>query len=260
MEQTTVALALPLVVALVLAALIVVPYARWWRDRSHLEWFAIVTAAGACAAILSYSAFFYHYPAFPAPWLAIASGVAVGAVSQALAARRAARAAAGAGEAAAGAGGAMKRRRRLVAGACAAIAAVAVIELVQLNGVWITGNPSVSAVIPPGACVVSDQVAVTIAADRFTAAAPGCPDVVDSLAQTLAFSHGLSPAGGAGRHTYVTAAWESVLGKAQYVWLTGGSGDRIPWQGRLRVWFQANFHQVAVLRLYDGSVVYERNS
>jgi hypothetical protein len=83
--------------------------------------------------------------------------------------------------------------------------------------------------------------------------------VVDSLAQTLVFSRGESPAGGAGRHTYVTAAWESILGKARYVWLTGGSGDRIPWQGRLRVWFQANFHQVAVLRPYDGSVVYERN-
>jgi alpha-1,2-mannosyltransferase len=262
MEPTTVSLALPLVVALVLAALIIVPYARWRRDRSHLEWFALVTAAGACAAILSYSAFFYHYPAFPAPWLAIASGAAAGAVAQAVAARRAARAARAGGAGiseASGANGRAQRRRRLVPAVCVAIAAVALIELVQLNGVWITGNPSIASVIPPGACVVSDQVAVTIAADRFTAAAPGCPDVVDSLAQTLAFSHGESPAGGAGRHAYVQKDWESVLGKAQYVWLTGGSSARIPWRGQLRVWFQANFHQVAVQPHYDGSVVYERN-
>jgi hypothetical protein len=146
-----------------------------------------------------------------------------------------------------------------VPGICVAIAAIAVIELVQLNGVFIAGNPPVAAVIPPGACALSDQVAVTIAADRFTATSAGCPDVVDSLAQTLDFSHGKSPAGGAGQHTYVDAAWESVLGKAQYVWLTGGSGDRIPWQGRLRVWFQANFHQVAVLPYYDDSVIYQRN-
>jgi len=254
MERTTVTLALPLTVAVVLAALILIPYARWRRDRSHLEWFALVTAAGACAAILSYSAFFYHYPAFPAPWLAIASGAAVGAAAPAV--RGGAGGAGGAGRAGR-AGGAVKR---LVPVACVALATIAVIELVQVNAVFIAGNPSVAAVIPPGACVLSDQVAVTIAADRFTAAAPGCPDVVDSLAQTLAFSHGESPAGGAGRHAYVQADWESVLSKAQYVWLTGGSGDRIPWRGQLRVWFQAHFHQVSVMRHYGDSVVYERDS
>jgi alpha-1,2-mannosyltransferase len=265
MEQTTVPLVLPLVVALIMAALIIVPYARWRRDQSHLEWFALVTAAGACAAILSYSAFFYHYPAFPAPWLAIASGAAAGAAGRAVGARRAAAAVSSrgtAGEAgeASGANRIGKRRRRLVPGVCVAIAAVALIELAQLSEVYIAGNPSVASVIPPGACVLSDQVAVTIAADRFTASAPGCPDVVDSLAQTLAISHGESPAGGAGRHADVRKDWESVLSKAQYVWLTGGSRARIPWQGQLSVWFQANFHQVAVLRHYGDSVVYERNS
>ena len=31
----------------------------------------------ATAAIMGYSAFFYHYPDFPAPWLAITVGAAV---------------------------------------------------------------------------------------------------------------------------------------------------------------------------------------
>ncbi len=67
------------------------------RQRTPLEWFALATAALATAAIMGYSAFFYHYPDFPAPWLAIAAGTAVGSLAcllqggapRAIAARRA---------------------------------------------------------------------------------------------------------------------------------------------------------------------------
>src|SRR3984885_6097694 len=52
-------------------------YARGFRQRTTLEWFALVTAVLATAAIMGYSAFFYHYPDFPAPWLAITAGAAV---------------------------------------------------------------------------------------------------------------------------------------------------------------------------------------
>ena len=38
--------------------------------------------------------------------------------------------------------------------------------------------------IPPGACVVTDQISDLISADRFNVP-PGCPDVIDSLATTL---------------------------------------------------------------------------
>jgi hypothetical protein len=238
MEQTTAGLALPLAVAIAVTALIVVPYARMRRDRSHLEWFALATAVGACAAILSYSAFFYHYPAFPAPWLAIAAGGAAGAL---------------------GSRG-IKAGTRVAAGACVALAAVAALELVQLNEVYVQGNPYVARVIPPGACVISDQVSVTIAADRFTAATPGCPDVVDSLAQTLVLSHGVSPAGGADRNQAVVSDWRSIFSKAQFVWLTGGYQSRIPWPAQLDTWFHANFRLVRVLRGYADSRIYERNA
>ncbi len=58
-------------------ALIAAGYLRGVRQRTPLEWFALVTAVLATAAIMGYSAFFYHYPDFPAPWLAIAAGAAV---------------------------------------------------------------------------------------------------------------------------------------------------------------------------------------
>jgi hypothetical protein len=237
MEQTAAGLALPLLVAVVVAALIAVPYARSRRDRSHLEWFALATATAACLAILSYSAFFYHYPAFPAPWLAIAAGGAAGALG----------------------GRGTPARVRVTAGACVVLAAVAVLELVQLNAVYTRGNPYVAGLIPPGACVISDQVSVTLAANRFTAAGAGCPDVVDSLAQTLVLSHGVSPAGGAGNNQDVVSDWRSIFSHAQFVWLTGGYQTRIPWTAQLDTWFHAHFHLVRVVHGYAGSRIYERD-
>src|SRR5262249_24736638 len=153
-----------------------------------LEWFALATAAGAGAAILGYSAFFYHYPAFPGPWLAIAAGAAAGAL----------------------AGNRAPVRMALTAGTCVLVACVAVLEATQMTGMTIRANPAVAAIIPQGACVLTDQVALTIAADRFTASQPGCPEVIDSLAQTLVLSHGKSPQGGAGSRPGVVAAWEAM--------------------------------------------------
>jgi alpha-1,2-mannosyltransferase len=246
MEPTTTPAALPVALTVIGAALVLIPYLRAPRRRTHLEWFALGCAIGACAAILGYSAFFYHYPAFPAPWLAIAIGAAAGAIPVPAAPRLRAVAVAGA------------------ALACAAFLAVTTLVVVQLSGVAVGANPRVSRLVPPGACVLTDQVAMTIAVDRFTAdpsssPAPGCPDVVDALAQTLALSGGVSPQGGAGRDPRVIAGWEAIFGRAQYVWLSGGHANRIPWTPELNAWFNAHFHQVAVYRSYADSRLYQRN-
>jgi hypothetical protein len=242
MEPTATPAALPIALAAVSAALILIPYLRAPRRRTHLEWYALGCAAGACAAILGYSAFFYHYPAFPAPWLAIVIGAAAGAIPVPAAPRLRALAVAGATV------------------ACTAFLAVAVLEVVQLTGVAAGANPPVARLVPPGACVVTDQVAMTIAVNRFTAATPGCPDVVDALAQTLTLSDGVSPQGGAGRDPRVIAGWEAILGKAQYVWLSGGHANRIPWTPQLSAWFNARFHKIAVYHGYADSRLYQRNA
>ncbi|MBO0821476.1 MAG: hypothetical protein J2P26_11585, partial [Nocardiopsaceae bacterium] len=97
------------------------------------------------------------------------------------------------------------------------------------------------AVIPAGACVVADQVSLTVAADRFTATRPGCPDILDSLAETLVRGDGVSVQGGAASHPDVVAAWRSVLGRADYVWLSPNNRRRIPWTPGLSAWFGAHF-------------------
>ena len=98
-----------------------------------------------------------------------------------------------------------------------------------------------SALVPKGSCLVADQVSFAIAANRFTAPGPGCPDVVDSLATTLALSGGVSPQGGAGQSAAVVAGWEAIFGQARYVWLSAGAPARIPWTAGLQTWFDGHF-------------------
>jgi hypothetical protein len=68
-----------------------------------------------------------------------------------------------------------------------------------------------------------------------------CPDIIDSLATTLVLSHGVSVQGGAASSGPVVAAWQSILGRADYVWLSPENARRIPWTHELSSWFRQNF-------------------
>jgi hypothetical protein len=199
-----------------------------------LEWYALGTLGGTLAAVLGYSAFFYHYADFAAPWLAIAAGYAAGALRRpAEGLRRPARRRRPARE---------RRQARLgLAVAAAALVVVAGAEAWELSGLHASDVAADAALIPPGACVVSDEISLAIAANRFTAASAGCPDVLDSLATTLVASNGVSVQGGAKALPLVAAEWRSTFSRAQYVWLSGSSDRRIPWTASLKKWFAANF-------------------
>jgi len=225
--------------------LIAAGYLHGLRERTPLEWFALATAVLATAAILWYSAFFYHYPDFPAPWLAIAVGIAVG--SLACLVKGSARPA--------------RLGRRVIAGVVAVvICAVAAVEARELAPAHVPASPAnVSALVPVGSCLVADQISFSIAANRFTAPSANCPDVVDSLATTLALSGGVSPQGGAGQAPNVIAGWEAIFGKAQYAWLSAGAPTRIPWTGAFPAWFASHFHRIAAYPGYGDSVLYARD-
>ena len=99
-----------------------------------------------------------------------------------------------------------------------------------------------SHVIPPGACVLTDQASYTIAANRFVSARPGCVPMVDGVGSDYSLSRGRSAATGAGRVPAVRALWMSALRGAQYVWLSPLSYKRIPWAAReISVYFDENF-------------------
>jgi len=226
-------------------AVIAAGYLRGLRQRTTLEWFALVTAVLATAAIMYYSAFFYHYPDFPAPWLAIALGAAVQSLACLIR----------------GTGTRARLARRVLAAAVAVvIAAIAGIEARELYPAHVPASPAnVSALVPAGSCLVADQVSFAIAADRLAAPSPGCPDLIDSLAATLALSGGVSPQGGAGDAPKVVAGWEAVFGQARYVWLSGGATTRIPWTPALQSWFSAHFRLIAAYPGYGASKLYVRD-
>jgi alpha-1,2-mannosyltransferase len=230
---------LPVAVALLGAGLIAIGYVWDPRRPSPLEWYALVTAAVAVAAVLGYSAFFYHYAAFPAPWLALSAGAAAGALASGFADWPAV--------------------RRVLAGCfAAAVLAVAAFQASELSGLRAPDIYPDQALIPAGSCVVSDQTSLLIAADRFTAMPPGCPEVLDSLAQTLVLSGGVSIQGGAASLPNVVAAWQSILSRARYVWLSSGNARRIPWTPALTSWFDANFQPLDASGPGGVGQVYER--
>jgi hypothetical protein len=213
---------LPLLAAVVLVAALVVGYARQGRRLTPLECLSLATAVIAAIAVTAYSAFFYHYADFPAPWLALSLGGAAGALAG-------------------------HRRWSKVAMQVFAvlIVLVTVIQVREMYPLHRSGAQALAAQIPAGACFVTDEASIAIAADRFANLPPGCPDIIDSLAATLVLSNGVSVQGGAQNMPAVVAQWKTWLGKADYVLLSPdhASRRRIPWTPALSAWFNATFVQ-----------------
>jgi hypothetical protein len=57
-------------------------------------------------------------------------------------------------------------------------------------------------------------------------------------------SHGVSVQAGAAKSAPVVAAWQTILSRSDYVWLSGGNARRIPWTHALTALFHANFRPV----------------
>jgi alpha-1,2-mannosyltransferase len=218
----------PYIVAGVIAAVLAAGYL--WRPArsSPLEWFALASCLLAVAAVLSYSAFFYHYADFVAPWLALSVGCAAGTLCRAFSERPG-------------------LRRSLIAVAAVLVLGLAVFQARELSGLHTTSIYPDKAAIPAGSCVVTDEVSLTLAANRFSTQ-PGCPDVLDSLATTLVEDNGVSVQGGAKASARAVAAWTWIFGHAQYVWLSPDSDRRIPWTGGLERWFARHYKRIDVHR------------
>jgi hypothetical protein len=114
---------------------------------------------------------------------------------------------------------------------------------------------AVQRLVPPGACVLTDQVSYTIAINRFNSAVPGCSLMVDGVGSDYALSGGRNGLTGAGAVPAVQQLWLSAFEKAQYVWLTGQADRRIPWTPVLRGYFAAHFARIGD---YSGEVYVRR--
>jgi hypothetical protein len=215
------------------------------RAPRPLDWFALVTALLTVAAFLYPNQFYFHFVAFLTPFLALAVAVPV---SRLVPAARPTADRAGAG--------------RLLRWAAATLA----ILLIGGFGISETGAiyrlahsaatvdiaadrarmiAATDRIVPSGACVFTDRVSFTIAANRFITHVPGCSPMDDAVASNVALSHGRNASTGAGDVPAVAASYREAFEHAQYVLLTSESSTRIAWSPALVTYFHDNFHPVA---------------
>jgi hypothetical protein len=113
-------------------------------------------------------------------------------------------------------------------------------ESTEASGVPAAEITQAQHLIPPGACVATDQVSYTIAINRFVSDTPGCTLMVDGVGSDYALSghNGLSITG---RNAAVEQLWLSAFRTARYLWLTSQADKRIPWTPALLVYLHSHF-------------------
>jgi hypothetical protein len=220
------------VVVLVLAAISVIGSRLAHGRPPALDWFVTGTCALVVAAFLWPADFYYHYAGFLAPFVGLVIALPVSRLLSALPA------------------GGTRRWRTLVRPWATAIAAAALVVLTvfqviaeahEYSGVPAGEIAQAQRVIPPGACVATDQASYTIAINRFVSTAPGCSLMIDGVGTDYALSNGRNGETGAGNAPAVAAAWMAQFRNAKYAWLTTQEYRRVPWTPQLRAYFDSHF-------------------
>ena len=246
--------AMVFVISIVVAVVVVAMIAAAWlvsrRPPPLLERFVVLTSALVILMFCLADQFYYHFVAFLVPFLAASIALPV---SRLLTGAPASGRAPARQPADPSLNGQPPTRRSparrvlwgLTAGlASVAIVVVAVTQFRAESARTYTIGPAPRAIeylIPPGACVLTDQASMTILANRFYSDVPGCPQMVDALATTLALSNGKKPSDGAGSIPAVAAMWRQAFAHAQIVLLSHNNAGRIAWTPTLRAYFAANF-------------------
>jgi alpha-1,2-mannosyltransferase len=207
-------------VIVVAAAFVLAPR----RKPSPLEWFAIGATVLAAVAQLGPAYYFPQYAAFMAPFLALLLGISIARL--------------------------LAERSPVVALAIA-MTGVTVLFISQLVAIPGVAAPDIAdvvdAVIPAGACVLSDAPSKLVTTNRFVAAASGCNTMIDPQGATLSYGYGSA---GAER------LWTVQVEHADYmVTSTRFAIWDIPPDAALRAYVSANFQLVRG----SGLLFYVRN-
>jgi alpha-1,2-mannosyltransferase len=230
-------LAFSVVIGLLIAAAWVLSWGvGGGRPLTPLDRYVLAGAVVVTAMMFVPSEWYEHYAAFDGPFVVLALALPV--------ARLAAAAAPG------------------TAGTFAAATAAAVVTALALASVSASARQvpvrSIAAargLIPPGACVVTDTASATISIDRFTAASPGCPQLVDSVGTLIATTRGQDLTGSQAALAADTSAWQDAFSRARYVWLIGNGGNtggRIAWTWSLRGYFDRHFRLLKFASRFRG--------
>ena len=243
---------LPLVIAATVAVVVVGAVAAAWlisrRPPPLLERFVVLTSALIIVMFCLAPQFYFHFVEFLVPFLAASIALPVSRLLTGAPVPSPPHAS----EPPAGQTQARQPQARPALWFATGLTAVAVVfaAVPQFEAKGLAsaaGGPGPGAIerrIPPGACVLTDQVSMTILANRFYSDVPGCPQMVNSIGTDLALSHGRTPSHGAGSVPAVAAAWQEAFSHAQYVVLSTKNVGRIAWNPGLKAYFGANFVQL----------------
>jgi alpha-1,2-mannosyltransferase len=208
-----------------------------WRLPPALDLFAVGTLVLVVAAFLWSNQFHYHFGAFLAPFLAMSIALPVAA---------------------------LVRDLRLLSGhdesapsglqwGAAALAGLAILVLAVVQFGWETNNyphlrtsvtASAQRLIPPGACLLADEVSFAVMTNRLVSDVPGCSLLLDPTGTNYALSNGRIPETGAARFPRVNAVWTYAFDHAQYVWLSRLNNHRVAWTPQLRSYFDSHFTRI----------------
>jgi hypothetical protein len=211
-----------------------------WRaaqppPRSSLERYGVAAVVLTAAGLTWPAAFYYHYAAFLVPFLALPLGLAADRLYAA-------------------------PHRAIAVGVASALVVVGTAHAVRAvqttDAPGLVGTAWLDRAVPAGACAITDDPAVLVLADRFSAP-PGCTDMVDADGSTLTWSKGRRGYQALSQPRAITD-WLGVLGQTDYVVVTQGLVPaRIPWGPALLGYLYAHFRLAAE---QAGVVVWARRS
>ena len=192
------------------AVLLLFVVIAWLRARragvraAPLDWFALVSTIVVTGMLFSPSEWYVHYAAFAGPFLVVLLALSAARLFAPGKPRREKP-------------GKPRSRRIRVVSVAAVFTVLAIAAMGAADGYTVTtlyparNLSQASALIPPGACVLTDTASVTIAIDRFSTSSPGCPAMVDTVGTLIATTHGKDFVAGPGfsRPTPGSGSWRS---------------------------------------------------
>jgi len=228
-----------LVVLLATAAVIVLGYLAGWlgtrRLPTALDGYAVIGLVAVTLMFMWPYGYYPHYGAFDAPFIALSLALSVGLL--------------------------VSRPAEFLAAAVV----IGVVASVLIAGLglrdfasethllsWPSAAAKADRLIPPGSCVITNDPAFTIAADRFTSSAAGCPDMVDSYGTLIAMTDGLTNHAPQRTLDQVAARWQSEFARARYVWILTGSWGQLPWTHGLYEYFSHHFRLIGLVGEHSG--------
>jgi alpha-1,2-mannosyltransferase len=230
-------LGVAVLIAAVVAGSVGLAFLLTWRLPPTLDVFAVGTAGFVLISFLWPDQFHYHFAAFFAPWLAMAIALPLAALVRDL-------------RVVSGGDGATPPALQWGTASLAGLV-ILVMAVVQFN--WESYNTphlplsvvrSAERLIPPGSCLLADEVSFAVMTNRLVSDVPGCSLLLDATGTNYALSGGRDPETGAARYKAVDAVWTYAFDHAQYVWLSGLNNHRVAWTPALRSYFGAHFTRI----------------